>query len=303
MSDEATPPDAGGPPPGDAPAPPKGPAARGPRPPRPGGGRPPLPPPGPSAASLRLRKHLMLGILISCVVLGGLIAFKIYRITHPNTATALDVDDEFAKALDTAKGASKDIFSIQTKVWGKGEDLKPEDFTAIKSKLVELRDSHDKMKNLLDILHAKGLDDTKSKHDIVPKWIQLKLWILDAQDLLDNQKPPEYGGLNIPMFVTSEKIRKAQTELGEINTTKDKIIERNNPEEIKAARKKIMDLREAFRGHSVKLQSLDKYIAEGLARPDLTNKEVMELDQLRDDANKAQMAVKAAGTILQAFPE
>jgi hypothetical protein len=29
----------------------------------------------------------------------------------------------------------------------------------------------------------------------------------------------------------------------------------------------------------------------------------MELDQLRDEANKAQMAVKAAGTMLQAFPE
>jgi hypothetical protein len=29
----------------------------------------------------------------------------------------------------------------------------------------------------------------------------------------------------------------------------------------------------------------------------------MELGQLRDDANKATMAVKAAGTLLLAFPE
>jgi hypothetical protein len=29
----------------------------------------------------------------------------------------------------------------------------------------------------------------------------------------------------------------------------------------------------------------------------------MELGQLRDDANNATMAIKAAGTILQAFPE
>jgi hypothetical protein len=302
MTDEATPSGAGGAPPA-GPDRPKGLPPKGPRPPRPGGARPPLPPPGPSAASLRLRAHLMLGILISCLVLGGLIAWKIWKITHPTERTAIDVDADFEKALDTAKGASKDIFAIQTKVWGKNEPLKPEDFTAIKAKLGELREAHDKMKDLLDILHAKGLDDTKSKHDIVPKWIQLKMWILDAQDLLDNQKPPEYGGLNIPMFVTSEKIRKAQAELGEINTTKDDIIKRNDPAEIKATRKKIADLRESFRGYSVKLQDLDKYVAEGLARPDLTNKEVMELDQLRDDANKAQMAVKAAGTILQAFPE
>jgi hypothetical protein len=70
-----------------------------------------------------------------------------------------------------------------------------------------------------------------------------------------------------------------------------------------ATRKKIADLRDTFRALVTKMQDLDKYVAEGLARPDLTSKEVRELDQLRDDANKAQMAVKAAGTMLQAFPE
>ena len=69
------------------------------------------------------------------------------------------------------------------------------------------------------------------------------------------------------------------------------------------AAKKISDLREQFRGLVTKMQDLDKYVAEGLARPDLTSKEVIELEMLRDDANKAQMAVKAAGTMLQAFPE
>jgi hypothetical protein len=51
------------------------------------------------------------------------------------------------------------------------------------------------------------------------------------------------------------------------------------------------------------MEELDKYVAEGLARPDLTNKEVMELDHLRDEANKARMAVRAAGDLLKAFPE
>jgi DNA repair ATPase RecN len=105
------------------------------------------------------------------------------------------------------------------------------------------------------------------------------------------------------MFLTSEKIRKAQEELKEINTLKDEIIKRGDPEEIKKTRKRISDLRDSFRGYSVKLQDLDKYVQEGLARPDLTEKDVMELGQLRDDANKATMAVKAAGTLLLAFPE
>jgi hypothetical protein len=274
------------------------PGAGGPRPPRPA-----MKPPGPSAGSMMLRKLLMLFIIFSCLGLGGMIAWKLYRASHGGEKTTIDVAGEFDKALDLGKGASKDILAVQTKVWGRNEELKPEDFETIKKKLVELREAHDKMKDLLDLLHARGLDDSKEKQDIVPKWLQCKMWILDASDLLDNQKPPEYGGLNIPMFLTSDKIRKAQTALGEINTEKDKIIERNDPAEIKATRKKIADLREQFRGLVTKMQDLDKYVAEGLARPDLTSKEVLELDQLRDEANKAQMAVKAAGTLLQGFPE
>ena len=270
-----------------------------------GAARPPrvLQAPPPSGGSLFLRKMLLLGIIFSCLGLGGAIGWKLYLRAKGGERQVVDVDAEFDKQMDLAKGASKEIFSIQTKVWGRNEELKPEDFATIKTKLGELREGHDRIKDLLDILRAKNMMDTGSFQKIVPKWIQVKMWILDANDLLENQKPPEYGGLNIPMFVTSEKIRKASTTLGEINTESAKIIERNNPEEIRATRKKIADLREQFRGLVTKMQDLDKYVAEGLARPDLTNKEVVELDQLREEANKAQMAVKAAGTMLQAFPE
>jgi hypothetical protein len=274
------------------------PAAKGQRP-----ARPALPPPGPSASSLRLRKMLMLGIIFTCLGLMGAIGWRLWQRMHPHEATTIDVKEEFEKALDIGKGASKDIFSIQSKTWGQGKELTPEDFTTIKAKLVELRDCHDKMKDLLDLLHTRHLDDSGDHAAIVPKWLQVKMWILDASDLLDNQKPPEYGGLNIPMFQTSDKIRKAQDELKDINTTKDEVIKRNDPEEIKKTRKKLMDLRDTFRGHATKLQELDKYVIEGLARPDLTNKDVLELEQLRDEANKAQMAVVAAGKMLQAFPE
>ena len=272
-----------------------------------GGARPPRPamqPPPVSAGSMMLRKMLMLGIIFSCLGLGGAIAWKLYQKYHGKEGpSAIDVDKVFEEQMDRAKDASKEIFRTETKVWGKNEELKADDFEVVKKQLAALRECHDKIKDLLDILRAKNMMDTGSFQMIVPKWIQVKMWILDAADLLENQKPPEYGGLNVPMFVTSEKIRKAQTALGEINTEKDNIIERNNPEEIKSTRKKISDLRETFRGLVTKMQDLDKYVAEGLARPDLTNKEVMELDQLRDEANKAQMAVKAAGTMLQAFPE
>jgi hypothetical protein len=270
-----------------------------------GGARPARPaakPPADSPGSLRLRKMLLLGIVLACLGLGGAIVWKLFG-PKGGTKTEIDVDKEADALIDAAKGTSKDIFAIQTKVWGKNQDLTPEDFATIKTKLEELRSQHDKLKDLLDLMHIRGFGDSGSKHKIVPKWLQLKMWILDAADLLENQKPPEYGGLNIPMFVTSEKIRKAQAALVEVNTEKEKIIERNNPEEIKATRKKISDHREAFRAYATKMEDLDKYVAEGLARPDLTSKEVMELDHLRDEANKARMAIRAAGDLLKAFPE
>ena len=98
-------------------------------------------------------------------------------------------------------------------------------------------------------------------------------------------------------------VHHAQGELSEINTLKEEIIQKNDPAKIKETRKKISDYREAFRAYATKMEELDKYVGEGLARPDLTNKEVFELDHLRDEANKARMAVRAAGDLLKAFPE
>ncbi len=270
-----------------------------------GGPRPARPaprPPADSAGSLRLRKMLLLFIVLACVGLGGGIVWKLFG-PRGNAKAAIDVDTEFDKSWEASVGASKDIYRIESNVWVKNQELSADDYKEIKGKLEELRSQHDKLKDLLDLLRVRGLADSGSYQKIVPKWVQIKLWILDASDLLDNQKPPEYGGLNIPMWLTTQRILKAQTELSEIKTREKEIVDKNDPAEIKATRKKITDTREAFRAYATKMEELDKYVAEGLARPDLTNREVKELDQLRDDANKARMAVRAAGDLLKAFPE
>jgi len=245
----------------------------------------------------------MLGIIFACLGLGGAIAWKIWRIGHPNTKEARDVGKEFDGIKDRSKDASKAIFAIETKVWGKGEELKPEDFAAIKAEHAKLVACEDELRKLLDLLRVKNLEDSLEKQQILPFWLQARVWLNDAGDLLENQKPPEYGGLNVPMFLATDRIRKAQDQLKEINTLKDEIIKRNDPAEIKTTRKKISELRDSFRAQATRLQELDKYVADTLSRPDLTSKEVMELDQLRDEANKASMAVRASGDLLKAFPE
>jgi hypothetical protein len=96
--------------------------------------RPAMKPPPVSAGSMMLRKMLMLFIIFACLGLGGAIAYKLWRAAHPveksaSTSTASSTSD------GRAKGASKDIFRIQTKVWGKNEELKPDDFATIKKQL------------------------------------------------------------------------------------------------------------------------------------------------------------------------
>src|SRR6516225_9059913 len=116
---------------------------------RPRPARPAAAPPGPSASSLAMRKFLMLGIILACVGLSAAIGWRLWQRMHPRESISIDVAGDFDKALDLGKGASKDIFTIQNKVWLKGAELTPEDFTTIKAKLGELRESHDKMKDLL----------------------------------------------------------------------------------------------------------------------------------------------------------
>src|SRR6185295_11616272 len=95
---------------------PGGAVGTGPKGPRPARS---LQPPPPSGGSLALRKALMLGIIFACLGLGGAIAWKIWRIGHPNTKEARDVGKEFDGIKDRSKDASKAIFAIETKVWGK----------------------------------------------------------------------------------------------------------------------------------------------------------------------------------------
>src|SRR5262245_22799469 len=203
---------------------------------RPAGARPvrSIQPPPPSAGSMALRKFLLLGIIVACLGLSGGIAWKLWIKFHPPTRTVINVQDEFDKIMDRAKDSSKAIFAVETKVWGQGKELTAEDFGTIKTELGKLITCEDELRKLLDLLRAKNFDESAEKQMILPKWLQTRMWIIDASDLLENQKPPDYGGLNVPMFLTSDRIRKAQEQLKEINTLKDEIIKRNDPAEIKA---------------------------------------------------------------------
>src|SRR5436190_5904190 len=107
--------------------------------PRPAGARPVPAAPPPSGPGMR--GVLMKAIILTCLILAGAIGWKVWVITHPPKNEKIDVKTEAEAAIDKGKGAGTDILKIQTKVWAKSEELKPEDLSAIKDKLVELREA------------------------------------------------------------------------------------------------------------------------------------------------------------------
>jgi hypothetical protein len=88
-----------------------------------------------------------------------------------------------------------------------------------------------------------------------------------------------------------QALLKAKTDLSEIETLSDQIVQRNDPAEFARTRERLKAIEAAFAACREKLNNLDKYVMEGLARPELTPKELPELGELRDDAAKAAMSV------------
>src|SRR5437868_4152675 len=151
---------------------PGGAVGTGPKGPRPARS---LQPPPPSGGSLALRKALMLGIIFACLGLGGAIAWRVWAKLHHKDRETIDVGAEFEKIMDRGKDASKAIFAIETKVWGKNEELKAEDFAAIKTEHAKLVTCEDELRRLLDLLRTKNLEDSQEKQQILPKWLQTRM--------------------------------------------------------------------------------------------------------------------------------
>jgi 7-keto-8-aminopelargonate synthetase-like enzyme len=300
MTEEKVPIDAGA---EGAEAPPAAPPA----PPKPGGMKPrpnrPPPPPPPSKPS-KLKGYLMLGIILSCVVLSGMVAYKIWKYFQPHKA-AVNIEVESKDAFKSAEDAQKEIFRSESKVWIMGDTLTAATAVAIGDHLEALRKSDERMKDLFDLMHLKKAEASSDWDTLVVYSLQVKLWILDASDLLDAIQKPEYGGLYIPMYRTMDSLSKAQKELKEIKIRRDELLAeaQADPAVRAKTRARIQVLAEKFTALRDKLNELNDYIKKGLAREDLSPKIIKELDELREEASKAQMGFTEAGRLKQEFRE
>ena len=274
-------------------------------PPKPSGmkARGARPAPPPAAKPSKLKGYIMLGIIISTVVLSAAIAYKVYIRIFAKHKAAINVELEGKAAFDLATEAQKEIFRAESKVWISGETISAATAVMIDGKLEDLRQADERIKELLDLLHAKKQETSGDWDVLVENSLKVKLWILDASDLIETIKNPEYGGLFIPMYRAMDQQTKAQKELKEIKFQLDQILGQNDAELRTKTRARIEGLKQKFAALRDKLNELNDYIKKGLAREDLSPKVIKELDELRDEASKAQMGFKEAGNLRQQIPE
>jgi hypothetical protein len=285
--------------------------------------RPPGPGPRPHVVSVKLvgkpsklKGILMLGIIISVVGLSGAIAFKLYKKYFGKEKIVVDVGAEIDKAYGKAEDDRKQIELIEKVVINEGQDLGGAEAVRLQKHLQGLQECTMKFDDLRALMRemalkrqgteaAEAIAQSSDNEKLAMCDVKVKLWILDADDLLQFSKnaKSEYGGLYIPMFRALDKFRKAQKELTDLREGVQDVINRNDAAEKTKTRTKIEDLKAAFAAVPYKLNGLDTYIKDGLARPELSPKEIKELEELHDQASKAQMSFKEAQRIRLLIPE
>ena len=246
-------------------------------------------------AGSRLKKHLMIWILVTSAVLLGLISLRVWKIMNRKDPGRINVQEEAEAAFESGKGAGRDIFTREKKVWEKGEELFPDDFKEIQQRLKDLETCHARLKEILDLLRDRRLEDTPEHDWIVPRWLQVKLWILDASDLLDPaKKAPDYGGLFIRMYRTIDRSIQAQKELKELEKGKEDLLKESDPARRGAVVQRLRAIEARLGVCAEDFAKLDDYVKEGLARPDLSPRQIPDLETLRDEAARAGMVIKQA---------
>jgi hypothetical protein len=255
--------------------------------------RPVQPAPAPAkTGSKNARKYIMYGLIVSTVVLSGLIAWRlIVKFTTPERVVR-NVGEEWRDAMTQAQSAQKEIFALESKVWLKSEKLTEEDFKTIKAGLARLQDSHDKMHDLLRLLRDKGREDSQDMIDITRRWAEVKLWIYDASELTaEGVQPPNYAGVNIPLFLETGSAEKTIEELKDFHFKKEEIRQRDAAG-LEAARKQLRDIAERLSGAMERLNQLDQAIVTGLALPDADRaRSLKDIEYLRDKMSVINQAI------------
>jgi hypothetical protein len=238
----------------------------------------------------------MLWMLVASVALVGLLGVRLYQKFTRGGGGTVKVDDEAEAAHDAARLASREVRSAQARAVRAQGPAAASDLDLVKAKREDFEKSEARLKALLDLLHQKGFDDSPGQRDVVKKWLQVKFWILDADDFLDTAKEGRYGGFQAPLLRLEDRIRDSQQELKKVHGSLAEIQAADGAVRASAIAR-LKTIEEAFAGYAEDLTRLEDYVKTGLTKPDLTAEQIPELEALHEEASKAVMGRQQARTL------
>ena len=263
------------------------------RPPR--SPRPAYVPPGESEGSKKLRKRLILWMLITCVALLGTLGVRLYQKLNKGERSVVNVKEEADSAWDKARDAGRDFLVMERKAAEAKDPLPAGDFEPLKERMVVLQQSHDKLKELLDMLHERGLAGAGTHGDVVKQWLQVKFWILDADDFLTSQKAaPAYGGYNVAMRRLSIRVQTVHDELKKLETTKADVQGSTDGAVRGNAISTLKRIEADFAAFAEECLKLEDYVKKGLAQDEISSTQIPELEPLREESTRAMMGRQQA---------
>jgi len=208
--------------------------------------------------------------------------------------------------IDRAKVAQQEIFNIEQKVWKEKAVLTPEDLKAIQDRRKALEEAHKGLDDLQQLVCEK-VDNGRSSSEVREmglKLLSIKLWILDADDVVEKPAAPEGpGGFFIPLYTTIDAWRSAQREVKSISRTKGEILQRNDADEKKKSRDTIENSFGVLTRAAQAFSDLDDYVRKGLAREDLTSDLLPDLGTIQDEAALVGQTIRMARDLKAEFPE
>jgi hypothetical protein len=253
-----------------------------------------------------MRARLMTWIIITIVVLSGLLAYKIIVILTKPDPKILDVAKMIKDSFGEYEKAQKEVFDLYKKVWEKKETLKPEDYETIRTRIEVFVRSHRELEDLIALLRQKKVDNSEEGILIGQCLIKMKLWIVDAGDVLDTREKPDTtaeAGFFIPLYNTIDAWNKMQEEIQKLNEERAAILQRKDAAEFKKVRTRLEELSAALGKTAERLSGLDDYVKEKLARDDIGPRQVQDLETLRDTLALVQQAMNSVRQMRADFRE
>ncbi|MBI4605365.1 MAG: hypothetical protein HY721_25660 [Planctomycetes bacterium] len=232
--------------------------------------------------------------VLAALVLVALIADTVYERLRGPEPVSIDFAAESERWLSKAAEARWEIEALTEKTWPRGEALTAGDLEQVRARHRTLETSAEKLLNLMETARQQ---DPKGSAAVLAsadrRLLEVRLWLLDAADLLGLEVRVSSEGFYVPFRKAQERSRKARETLAALEAEASG--SPGSPGTPDAARRDAVraqagELRAALAEVGQSLGMLEGRVKQGLARESLRPEQLPDLRRLRDEASLAAEA-------------